>query len=477
MAEVIVSSVGDLASTLDVGAVIAAHIAGTEFEQLPPAAVEAAKQSILDTIGVMFAAGSSPGIDAVAQIVREQGGVEEATVLGYGYRVPAAMAAFANGAMGHCMDFDDYHETGLHPSTPTVPSALAMAERVGATGRQLLTAVALANDFAGRLGASTQEARADVPGRAWYTSPLFGYFTAAAAAGKVLRLDAERLFNALGIAFCQVGGTVEMIYSPGSYIGGLNAGWPNKAGVLSALMAERGVPGVPTAFDGRLGFFSMFFGSEHDPELLTDGLGERFRGEEVSFKPWPVCGGTYNAIEAAMDIVNEHDISPDEVRDITVTVRTLPAWNLCEPLDVRRRPSTVRDSKFSLPYTIAVAVAKRRVTLGDFTLENLEDERVLGLAQKVRPIFDDTYHSPNDIISPLTVTIEAGGKGTHTRTVERSRGRWPDGMTRSELVDKFKDCVSHSVQPLPASQIDTAADMICRLEELDDVRRLAAQLR
>jgi 2-methylcitrate dehydratase PrpD len=462
------------AESLDVAAVIAAHIAGMEFESLSSGAVEAAKRSILDTVGVIVAAGTFPGVAPVVDIVREQGGVEEATILGYGDRVPAAMAAFANGAMAHCVDYDDFHYSGLHPSTPTVPSALAMAEKVGASGKQLVTAIALANDFAVRL-AESHEWRLDAPGLAWYTTPLFGYFTATAAAGKVLGLDADQLFNALGIAFCQVGGTLEMIYSPGSYVGGLNAAWPNKCGILSALMAERGVLGVPTAFEGRLGLYSMFFRGEYARDVLTDGLGERFRGEEVSFKPWPACGGTHCAIDAALQVVSQNDIAAEDVREVTVTVQTRPGWDLCTPIAARSRPTTIRDAKLSLLYAVAVAVANRRVTLADYTLETLEDERIIAMAAKVRPIYAEGPR-PDEVISPATVTVVTD-KGSYARTVERSRGRWPDGMEQRELADKFRDCLSYSVQPFSAGRVDKVIDIVERLEDLDDVRQLTTALR
>jgi 2-methylcitrate dehydratase PrpD len=464
----------EAASAGDVGAVVANHIAATGFDDLPAAAIESAKQSILDTIGVILAAGSFPGVSAVVDVVREQGGREEATILGYGDRVPASMAAFANGSMGHCVDYDDYHDVGLHPSTPTVPSALATAEREGASGKELIAAVALANDFGTRLACAV-EWKADVPGLAWYTSPLFGYFSGTAAAGKILGLDGKQMFNAFGIAFCQAGGTLEMIHSPGSDVGGLNAAWPNKCGVLSALLAQRGVGGVPTAFEGRLGFFNMFFGGEYDRDVITDGLGERFRGTEVSFKPWPACGGAHPAIEAALEVVNAHEIDPDDVREITVTVHTRPAWNLCEPFEARSRPRTIRDAKYSIPFAVAVAVANRRVALGDFTVESLDDERVLRLAAAVRPVYEEDEQAPHALLSPSTVTVVTG-EGSFAHRVERSRGRQPRPLERDELAEKFRDCASRAVTPLSAAQVEAAIQLVDRLDDLADVRELTATL-
>jgi 2-methylcitrate dehydratase PrpD len=459
----------------DVGAVIAAHIAATGFHDLDERTIERTKESILDTLGVMLAAGSAPGIDAIVKIVAEQGGREEATILGYSHRVPAVMAAFANGAMGHCADYDDYHSIGLHPSTPTVPAALAMSERIGASGEQLLTAVALANDFAVRLGHS-HELRWDVPGLAWYNTPLFGYFTAAAAAGKVLGLDGKRLFDGMGLAFCQAGGTIEMRHGPGSEAAGINSAWPSKCGVLCALMAERGVAGVPTLFEGHFGFYNMFFRGEYDRAVLTDELGTRFRGEEVSFKPWPTCGGTHTGIQATLELVAEHVILPEDVRAVSVTVHTRPVWKLCEPLETRQRPETIMDAKFSLPFAVAVAIVNRQVALADFTSESLENPRVLELAAKVRPVYDESADSPTAAISPTTVTIDTD-RGTFSRTVERALGRWPEGLGEGGLVAKFKDCVSFSVDPLSDTQVEHVIDIVDRLEELEDVRDLTSALR
>jgi 2-methylcitrate dehydratase PrpD len=459
----------------DVGAVMAEHIAQTGFEDVPESALRMAKYCILDTIGVTLAGAGAPGVEAVLDVVREQGGRQEASVWGYGLRVPAAMAAFANGAMSHPLDYDDVnHDLGLHLSTPTVPSALAMAERRGSSGRDVVLAVALANDFANRLGYS-HKWQLNVPGIAWFTTPLFGFFTATAAAGKMLGLDGERLFNALGIAFCQAGCSLEIRHSPGSELAGLYAAWPNKCGIYSALLAERGVPGVPTLFEGKLGFFNMFFKGEWERSALTDDLGIKFRGEEVSIKPYAACAGTHSAIDAALAIAGR--VEPDAIAEVEITVGTWPIWNLCQP-ETRKRPRTSMDARFSVPWSVAVALADRKVTLRDFAYENLENDRVLALADKVKAVFDESIKSPDDdVLSPVRVIVTTKSGERYEETVSRSRGRYPDSLSEEEIVAKFSDCATHAVRPLPAAQLDELVEKVLHLEDVDDVRELTALLR
>jgi 2-methylcitrate dehydratase PrpD len=229
-------------------------------------------------------------------------------VLGFGTKLPAPAAAFVNGGMAHCLDYDDFHLAGVHPSTPTVPSGIAMAERVeGTSGKALLTAVALGNDLTARLSASV----ADSWETGWYTTPLFGYFSAAAVAAKLLGLDSQQTSNALGIAFVQAAGTLQGRHGGGSDIASISSGWPNRAGVVAALLAQKGIGGVGGLFEGTAGFFPVYFAGKYDRGVLTDGLGKIFRGSEVTFKVWPACALTHGAIEATTQLVATHGIRPE----------------------------------------------------------------------------------------------------------------------------------------------------------------------
>ncbi|HEY0566901.1 MAG TPA: MmgE/PrpD family protein, partial [Xanthobacteraceae bacterium] len=233
-----------MSTPTDVSHDFANLVATARYADLSADAVEATKKSILDTLGVILAAGGvEPRVRAVIDFVRESGGRPESSVLGFPGRVPAIQAAFANGVMAHCLDFDDRTPWGAHSGSSAVPAALALAERNGGiSGLQMITAIALAQDMFMRL-------RYNVGWRQdWNLSQVLGVFSATAAAAHVLGFSREQAANALGIASLQSCGTMEAMYAAGSDLRGMYAGFTAKGAVTAVLLAEKGVTGISSLF-------------------------------------------------------------------------------------------------------------------------------------------------------------------------------------------------------------------------------------
>ncbi len=215
------------------------HIASVRFEDLPGEAVEGAKKSLLDTIGVILAATTlGEGCFHFVELATEAGGRPESTILGFGAKVPSFMAAFANGSMAHALDYEDTHEGALvHPSAATVPAALAIAEaHRGISGRKLLTAIAVGNDLVCRLGLS---AKVDPREYGWYMPPILGAFGAAAASASLLELAPKKVLDALSLTLCQATCSAELIHSPYCIVRSIRDAFSSKAGVLAALLAQK----------------------------------------------------------------------------------------------------------------------------------------------------------------------------------------------------------------------------------------------
>lgn len=462
----------------DVGLTWARHAIGYRAADLPAPVAHITKLSILDTLGVMLAASafSESILRPVVEFVQDSGGRPQSTVAVFGPKVPTHMAAFANGAMAHCLDYDDLtHDIALHPSSSTVPIALATAERASGDGRpvpgrELLAAVAIGNDLSTRLGDSI------VWKSDWFTTPLFGYFSAVATAGRIAGLDVDQTFNAFGIAFCQAAGTLEMRRSTGSDIAGIYGAWPNKAASVAIDLAGRGVPGIARSFEGETGLYQVYFAGEYDREQLTAGLGDDFRGDRVSFKPWPACGITHNPIQGVLDLVTGNDLAPDDIGEIRVVTGNANCWALCEPLDVRRRPPTAMDARYSIPYTVAAAAVTRGVRLADFTADALRRDDVALMADKVVPVFDPSLERPEPI-PPALVEIDTVDGRTLRTTVDVSYGRAPDRpMTEADVVAKFRDCASFAAVPFPDERVDRIVELVLSLEDLTDAGEIAPLL-
>jgi 2-methylcitrate dehydratase PrpD len=450
--------------TPDASKILAEHILRVRYDDLPQDAVEVTKKSILDTIGVILgASGLVPSIRPIVEMAEELGGKEESTLIGFGVKCPAPMAAFVNGAMAHCLDYDDIHHSAkIHPSTSIVPAALAVAERRGKTaGKDLIRAIAIGADISTRIGLSSTWR---FP---WHMSPLTGQFSAAAACSKLLGLKADQIRNAFGIALCQAAGSMELRWGVDSDLGGMYAAFPAKGGVLSAMLAQKGITGIQNSFEGRAGFFNLYFQGEYKRDILLADLGKRFEGVNTGFKPWPACAYTHVYIDAALQLAKEKNLRVQDIDEVVIYVGDV-AQNLCEPLEARRAPKTILDAKFSLPYTVAVAILNRDVRLKDYTVDALQNKEVLAMAKKVVPKFDSHFNIAR-AFPPGKVEIRTVKGQTHVLEVEHPYGHPTKPLSRDTLIDKFRDCASLATRPLSLQQVERVTGLLTNLEEVEDV--------
>jgi 2-methylcitrate dehydratase PrpD len=442
------------------------YVVNTRYEDLPRDAIEAAKKSILDTLGVILAAsGMEPAVRGVAELVQEFGGRPECSVLGFGGRAPANMAAFANGVMAHALDFDDQTPWGAHPDSSVVPAAFAMAERKGGiSGRRLIAAVAIGQDLFVRL-------RCNVGWRQdWNLSSVVGAFSASAAAAYVQGLSREQVAHALGIASMQSSGTMEVIFGIGSDLRGMYAGFTAQGVVLATLLAEKGITGINTLFEGKAGIFNVYFGGKYERAKMLEELGKQYLGASMLYKAWPAVGNVHTYIHATIDLMKEHRLTAADIEQIRVYVGDFHQ-RMCTPLEVRRAPATLVDAKFSLPFCVALAVARGQIRISDFSAAALKDPEVLAIAQKIVPVEDSSLDWKLKIPDGRMEIVTRDG-----RRLERVGNNVPGSpespMTWDGLFAKFRDCALVAAVPVPAERIEKAQEMARNLETVDDATEL-----
>ncbi len=367
---------------VDPARILAEHVCGTRFEDLPDHAVVSSKRDMLDTLGAALGGSVAPGIAELAGLVTRWGGRGESRLLLLGGRVPAPQAAMVNAAMGHALDFDDTFDRAgsIHPGTSTLFASLAVAElQGGVSGREMLLAVSLGLDVACRL------ALAATVDRGWHRTAAFGIFGAAAAAGKLLRLNVEQMVHAFGIAYSQAAGNRQCILD-GALTKRLQAGQAASSGVLAAILAQEGITGAREVFAGRFGFYPMYQPNGYDLEAITHELGARFRGAELSFKPYPCGRGNHAHIDAALELYHRLDlVHANEGADIAeVVVTTNPQTYESEfsPGTAKRQPTQVVEAQFSLPFLVAAALCLGRVGICD--VAHVDHPAVLALAHRMQ---------------------------------------------------------------------------------------------
>ena len=453
-------------------AILARNIVDIRFGDIPNKAVDAAKRSFLDALGVTLAAGTlGEGCRAFVDLAIGGGGIQESTILGVGAKAWAPMAAFANGSMAHALDFEDVHDSApVHPNAATIPAALAVAESIGGvSGRRFLTAMVLGSDLVCRLGLALNENPLE---SGWYIPPILGAFGATAAAGKLLGLDAERLVDAFSLTLCQATCSAELTRSPHSVVRSVRDAFSAKAGVLSALLAQRGVTGFGHPLEGEAGLFSLYSRGNYDPMPLSNELGRTFEGANVSFKPWPSCRGTHSYIDAVLQILETTSLKPSEIEEIKLIVS--PVNNmLCEPLESKQHPATAIDAKFSLPFVVATALLRGRVNLEDFTSEALVDQEVLAVARRVSYQVD-TRLTLKEAVRGF-VELETS-KGTLSKRVDIPRGHPENPVSQGALVAKFKDCAQHAATEISESRLDQVVDLIWSLEQVENISEITELL-
>lgn len=452
---------------------IAQHIANTSYEDIPSDVVHVGKKSLLDTLGVILAAGTlGEGCKEFVQLAKSSGGRPESTVVGFGVKAPSFMAAFANGSMSHALDFEDTHDKAkVHSNAAVIPAALAVAEAIGkVSGKEFLTAVILGSDLVCRLGLALKE---DLLKYGWYMPPILSAFGATAAVSKLLRLTPEQILDAFSLTLCQATCSGELTNSPHSVIRSIRDAFPAQAGVLSAQLAKQGVTGFAQPFEGKSGLFYAYARGDYDPAELTKDLGLVFESGNVSFKPWPSCRGTHSYIEAARQMIEDDKVNPNEILEIKVLIHPVNLM-LCEPSKSKRKPATSIDAKFSIPFVTALALQYGRVDLEHFFPQVLQDQKILNIAGKVTYEVDAGRSFTRPTQGALEVTTTSGS--SYTRTIDNPPGSPLNPISESVLASKFADCARYAGNEFHYEDVRGLSDLIFKLSDLHDITELTKYL-
>lgn len=446
----------------------AENIVNTKYEVLPKEVVEKTKRQILDILGVMFPPSTlERGCIALEEIAREGGGNPESTFIGFGGKGPCWMAAFVNGSLVHPLDYEDtLDEFVSHPSAQTFPAAFAVAEKVGnVSGKEFITAVALGIDLVVRLSTGPKGSLLeDYP---WCPITVFGVFSATAVAGKVFGLTADEMVNAFGIASDRASGINESLNSPDSEIRGIREGFANREGVFAALMAKKG---ITACREGIEKFYKFFYKDDYGFSSVTSNLGKEFAGLKVSVKPWPAARATHTYIKAGLDIAREHNLAPDKIQEVIVTVGRFGRDAMCTPPEAKQKPKLSINAKISLPFVMGVVFSKRKVTIEDFLPENLVDPEVLEIASKVKHIFDP--HLSKAGIGPAVVEVRTKDGRSFSKRENIAYGHPENPMSDKELMAKFKDCTRYAKKTLSEGEINNLAEKILELEMVKNIKEI-----
>jgi 2-methylcitrate dehydratase PrpD len=457
---------------MDVIYTLAGNIIDTNYENLPSEVVKATKRLFMDGLGVGLAGSAEAGVSELIDIVRDWDGRKESTVWVYGDRLPCISAAQANATMIHALDYDDTHDVAiLHASSVAVPTALAIAEKLGGVdGKRLITAVALAVDLASRLCLANKVSVFD---RGWQYTAIHGNFSAAAITGKLLGLDKETLVSAFGLAYHQAGGNLQCIHD-GTLAKRAGPGFAARDGIMAVLMAQKGITGARNVLQGRDGLFNVYHRGDYNPEVLTANLGEKFEVVNLSFKPYPCCRNTNPPIDATLTMVGEYNIKAEDVDSVTIYVSKGAMKLLGEPLNTKQNPSTTVDAQFSIPWTVASAIVQGKVGIAELTPQAIKNKAVLALSNKVTPKLDESLNRMG--VSPAIVEIKTKDGKVYSKRVDTPYGSPENPMNMDAIAAKLRDCASYAAKPLSQKNVEKLIQLVSQLEAVSDVEEVVRLL-
>jgi 2-methylcitrate dehydratase PrpD len=461
--------------TFDVIKELAEFVVHTHYKDLPQEVIHAAKYLLLDSIGCGLSSVTTDRGKMSITLARKMGGPPEASIIGIADKVSTISASFVNGELINSTDYDALMPGG-HVPPYVLPPSLALAESKNCSGKDLLLAIALGLEIAGRVPAGIKQQRFTGKGAeakfSWGMrgGQAYSNFGAAAGAAKLLSLDCEKTRNALGISghLCQVLTHVKFSFSDYRHLTKYGMpGWQNTGGIMASLLAEMGYPGDTTVFDGDYGFFQFCgYEGEVDLEAITQSIGEEWNFTKITYKPYPCCRMLHGGIDCLYRIIEKNHIRPEEIESIEV--KGHPTIEL--PCFTHKEVNNILDAQFNAAYVFSVVA--HGVKIGPEWQDDatMHDPKIRELMKRVKfsghPEFVQRIQK-NKHEQIYTVDVVARSERFHEETLSPSGVTGtPGAMSDSDLEKKFRHNASRI---LTQEQIDKAVNNLLNIEALSNV--------
>ncbi|HEX5077634.1 MAG TPA: MmgE/PrpD family protein [Geminicoccaceae bacterium] len=430
---------------------------------LPAGTRDACARLALDTVGAAIPAWDAPGVRELRALLA-QWGSGPCPVWIAGERLPPPAATLVNSAMAHALEYDDLHcELPIHSGVVVLPAVLAVAAtRPDASGADAAAAIVAGTEVMCRLARATRSYRGQAGFRGWNPTAVVAGFGAAAAASRILGLDADGIARAMGLSYAQASGNQQCI-EDGGLVKRMQPGLVAEAGVRAAFLARAGVSGAINAIEGRNGFFKVYEGGDYDPEALTAGLGEAFEIERIGFKRYPVCGMAHPAIDALRELQAAHGFGEADVEQLEVHGSKFVVDMVGRPYRPGASPDV--DAQFSLPYCLATVLRTGNMRLADLRPEHTLDAGRRALADRIPVVLDEALHGK----WTARVRVRLCDGRAFDRSRDKAAGQSDAPLSTDELIGKFED----SAAAVPALGVDAARRLCDLLLELPRLPRLA----
>ncbi len=432
---------------------------GLNYENIPSEALEEAKRFLLDSVGCAFSALDNKDTQAAYNYIQDLGGKEQATIIGWGTKANLPQATLINSLLVRALDYNDiyWEQDPSHPSD-IIPAVLSTGEFMKKNGKEVLVGIIIAYELEMRLCLAAFPGVREI---GWHHATLT-QLVSPVAAGRMLGLSEEEIVAAIGISGSShftLGGVVA-----GHLTNMKNAADPFavEAGVRAALLASKGYTGPVEVFEGKEGLFEVLDKVKWDRDILTKGLGDKFLINQCGYKAFPTEALTHQPITAALEVMQENSIDPKEVKEVLVETTTRGADILSDPS--KYKPTTKETADHSLPYCIAVAVAKGNVLPSDFEEDAFRDPFVWSLLDKIKVVANPEIDALFPKVKRAIVTIKTS-QGEYKKQEDFAKGQPERPLSEEELISKFK---ANSEKKISSSRMEDIIKATKGLENIDE---------
>jgi 2-methylcitrate dehydratase PrpD len=443
---------------------LARFICDLSYRHIPAEAVARCRELLLDQLGCQLIGASVPWNQPVYQFVKNAKSGGPARIVKYGNEVPLDDAVLVNGTFAQGCELDDYYDQGGgHPGAATVPVIVALAQQQTVSGQELITAMVAGYEVGWRIGRALLP---ELMQRGYHAQSAVGVFIAAAAAGKILRLDPDRMTHALAIAGSHAGGTMEYDQSGGE-VKRLHNGMACCGGLRSALLAEIGLTGPPTILEGERGILKVMSGKCNIDPIVNDLQAgtENLALYHAAMKRFPVNASQHAPIELLDNLVREHKIDPRQVTEIKVEVNE----GILLHSGTIYQPKEVIEAQFSLRFSLALRLLKGNNDLQHYLDPAMwSDRAMLEIGRKIELLADPTAIGPRRFACAMSIQFSDGREVRGS--LAAPKGSYKNPLSAGELHDKFYR-LGRTV--LDDQRLGSIVDSVERIESAQSVAALS----
>ena len=431
-----------------------------EYNKIPPEALKEAKRFLLDSVGCAFSAIDNKDTQAAYNYIQDLGGKEQAAIIGWGTKANLPQATLMNSLLIRALDYNDiyWEQDPSHPSD-IIPAVLSTGEFMKKNGKEVLVGIIIAYELEMRLCLAAFPGVREI---GWHHATLT-QLVSPVAAGKMLDLKEEEIVAAIGIS-----GSSH--FTLGGVVAGHLSNMKNaadsfavEAGVRAALLASKGYTGPAEVFEGKEGLFEVLDKVKWDKDILTKGLGGNFLINQCGYKAFPTEALTHQPITATLEVMQENIIDSKEVKEVIVETTTRGADILSDPS--KYKPTTKETADHSLPYCIAVAIAKGNVLPSDFEEDALRDPFVWSLLGKIKVVANSEIDTLFPKVKRAIVTIKTSNR-EFKKQENFAKGQPERPLSEKELISKFK---ANSKKKISSSRMEDIIKATKELENIDEI--------